>query len=310
MEQNIQDGHIKQMQIEAESTLQKTTYSPKINISTGVSHFLLLLGLMAEFFALKIILNKAMPDISSFLKIFVFGSVIMMLIHQFLIIRNFHILDHIPPTEYADNSIGNWVSKNRIESILRFFLFFAFAFLTGEVIYLVIVSSKTLDFLKDFINIDGDKYDLHWMTPVYVISALCMSFLMIIWDILGLVHDWKDTPSLKMRKYASTDKIVYHPLTSPYYTFIISDFVSIYFWIILTFMVFGKFEKENMTTFIILITLLFLFYLIIIFIRVIAELKVNIPRFKTQINYSMKNTYWWHKRKKVTAQSSDQLPGS
>lgn len=261
-----------------------------INISTVVHYFLLLLGLVAEWFAITGIIKSAVPDLSGLIQFFTYSSIIMMLVHQFLIIRNFHILDHIDPNHYP---IGNWVAKCKIEDIIRFLLFILFAALTGEIIYLLIVGSKSIPFLHDLMADKNGLYDLTWITPMYLISALSMSVVMLIWDWVGLWHDWNQVPKFGLRRFEFSDKIIYHPFTSPYYTFIVTDFIALYFWGLINYLVFFK-PNKNVVMF--MLALLFLAYAFGITIRIWAEWKVNIPKVVLFIKNYRENTFWWRER--------------
>lgn len=280
------------MEDKAEEEIKSTEVHENytISISLFVQNFLIVLGLIAEWMAIKSIIELAIPGISGLSLLFTNGSVVLMLIHQFLIIRNFHILDHINCENYP---IGDWVSRCRWEDFLRFILFLLFSALTGEIVYLFIVSSKSVTIFHELITDENNMYNLSWITPIYLISALIMAIVMLIWDILGLCHDWDEVPKLEYRKWHEDDKIVYYPFSSPYYTFIISDFVALYFWLLVNYLIFFKTNKDNIM---LLFAALFLLYITSIATRLWGEYKVNKRKITLRFENYKRNTFWWRKK--------------
>lgn len=221
------------------SPSQETENIPTIGASKLVTYSLVFLGLLTEYFAIFSILRSS-SNLNDRLESTLFDitmiAVIFMMLHQFLIFRNFHILDNIPSKDYEKYSIGNWVKKSRWENLLRVLLFLLFACLTGEVIYLLIIGGKLIGSLNLQI-IDGRTYyDLNWITYFYVWIALAMSSLMLLWDLIAIKVDdvqisFKDIiPTRKgLSRFNKSNAIVCYPLEKPYYIFLLSDAFGFFF---------------------------------------------------------------------------------
>jgi hypothetical protein len=260
---------------------------PTINASKLVSYFIVFLGLFAEYFVIWSILGRNINTSNQYefsLFIITMIAVVFMLLHQFLIFRNFNILDHIPHDEYKKNYIGDWIGKSRWEDFLRILIFLSFAFLTGEVIYLLIVSRKLIG-LINVINFNNKPYyDIDWITNVYLVGALIMTCLMLLWDIIAIKYD-KISVSIKdflpdPNSITNFDKykdnaIVSYPLDKPYFVFLVSDSFGVVFWACLVIITINKSPKVMLA-----MTILTAIYAIVIITRLIGEFKINKPRLK------------------------------
>jgi hypothetical protein len=263
------------------------------NISILVVDILLIIGLVAEYLALTFILSdKKMVD--SFDMYLAKAAIFFMLIHHYLIIKNFHIIDHLNYDDLRKNGFGNWVLKSRIEDIVRLALFILFACITGEIIYLKIMAIKNLDLLNGgYYNgntMHPKEYNLTWMTEFYINSALWMSIIMLFWDTFGVFYDKYINPStdtatkLDVSKYG---QIVAFPFKDPFVTFLISDILAFCFWYSIRAMILNHKEWYSH-----LISILFLGYIFFISLRTIGLLRTSLPKAKTTfINY-WKNSCW------------------
>src|SRR5579872_5470399 len=107
-------------------------------------------------------------------------SVFFMLIHQFITIRNFHIIDQAPKSSIL--SLGTWIIDNKFERILRYLIFIMLPCLTGEIIYLGLVSSESIYIVNKilkFINIS-------WLPNFYILVAAIITLFMCLWALSGL----------------------------------------------------------------------------------------------------------------------------
>ena len=279
------------------------------SISKWVNYFLLFIGLLAEFYAISIsVENQIVESVKEYfpkfslhhIMQFVRVSIIFMLIHQFFIIRNFHKLDHIVSTNKDLPNVGQWALTNKFEDILRFILFMLFACITGEVTYLLIVGSeihvcfieKTISWFNLLSTVSSSG--IHWIVPFFVSSALLMSVLMFFWDLFGIINDWNSLPKGFLGKINREEEIVCFPLVCPYYTFIISDSFGLLFWIFTYSLV-----VNNNSGIIVWMLLFQLGYIVIVFIRIIGETFVNIPK----IYYAF--VKYWFPRCRENALKSD-----
>ncbi len=263
-------------------------------MSSFVMYLLLLVGLIAEGLSISGIMSEQF-EVHGFTMRVAQLSIVLMLIHQFMIIRNFHILDHLDHHAFSIHNIGNWIGRSRIEDFLRGVIFFCFSCLTGEVVYLTLVASKSSNLIADFLGIrQGQYYDLKWLTPFFVVCGTILSAIMLLWDILGYYYDKSQKPMdgigwVNLKDLDPNLKIVYYPLNSPYYTFFFSDILGLCFWVLTTTALFFEVDEDLVTG---SYCLLFLGYVIIIYLRLRGEFKIGWPKMVKALREYIDNTDW------------------
>ena len=278
----------------------------RLKVSSSIHYLLLIIGLTSEFFVVRSIIRSKFGH-DGFITIIVFLAIIIMLIHQFMIIRNFHILDRMEDTEskskdtksksedtefksedkeFKSIGVGDWILKSRIEDILRVILFVLFACLTGEITYLAIVSEKTTNF--GFIETNGTFYNLNWISSFYIHSATILALIMFIWDITGACYDKKLKTNFGFSKISENKKlkIVSFPFKNPYHTFLASDLLGLIFWILLWLMVIFNIDTS------LWFVLMFMAYGVLIFVRFIGEIIIQSKKMKENLKSYWEKTQW------------------
>ncbi len=205
-----------------------------------------------------------------------------MVIHHFFIIRNFHTISHLSDEE-NEKVGGVWITKSGIEKVFRLVLFVLFAFVSGEIIYILMILEKNMDLMNNSYFImnpilhetQHKEYDISWITPFYITWALILSSVMLFWDLAGYTYN-------KIKKCNVDNSLNSNIVTIPglgmYGTFILTDIVAVVLWFSLKSLV----ENQNSNaSFVMMIFALFYFLLIV------SRLFLSLRNFRLTV-YS-----WW-----------------
>jgi len=211
-----------------------------------------------------------------------------MLIHQFFIFRNFHIIDHLDKVH--KKKFGDWVTNCIAEDILRILLFILFAYLTGEGVYLILILKET------FGSLNFCCANLTWIKIWYIRVAITMAGIMFFWNLFGMKKDKfklfsKSAFKLKKIKNSQNDIVVTYPFQSTYTTFFFSDSLGLIFWILIYEILFSQIVDLMFLMF--FVDIIFIIYIVLIFARLIGELKVNLPKVKNNIVDYWNSTSFW-----------------
>lgn len=212
--------------------------APK-SIARSVSNTIIVFGITAELFSLILIIvqNKksliSSEKLSSINMIVLIALIIAMLIHHYFIMNNFKRIDSSKVEDLREVGFGNWVCNRNWEDYLRFPIFILFAVLTGEIQYIFAVG---FEIYTNFTH-TGQVFDIGWVTTIFVTASFILAFIMVIWNISGLIYDHYN-PILEKKIETNTpgQQSIFKPVINPFpfksavWTFLLSDLLAFLVW--------------------------------------------------------------------------------
>lgn len=258
-------------------------------ISTSVSTVIIVIGLFVELIALTGIMSRVPIDkIAQIITIF---GIIIMLIHQFLIMKCFHSIDHLSSDDLKRVGIGKW-AYNKCESILRFLIFILFAGLTGEIVYIIISFKKSISYgdytkITTYLDIDGKliivdsdpltTIDVHWLPVFYIICALIMSLLIMLWSFAGFIYERRELKNYEVTPNDVFDLKILNPSPSKniYKGFLRADILAVFMWLAMFFLIICN-EKDALWV----LVLIVVSYAYLIIRRILAIIRNYLPSVK------------------------------
>ena len=203
-------------------------------INKKVETSLILIGLIAEFFSLLLIVMENLDRLTSregnfslvLNFIIIFMLIASVLIHHVFTKHNFLIIDCLNGDRLTCLGFSKrWINESRTEDLMRILIFFLFSVLSGEITYIIIVCME----INSHINHGGHQHlDLMIVTYIYVIGSFALATLMLLWHIVGFFYDSK----VYLHPIKNDNKLIpSSPFKNPLIAFLVTDIFAFLVWL-------------------------------------------------------------------------------